>query len=99
MNSAAEPKVNTDPSPQPSPLRKGRGGIVGRALANRGCGAGSPPSRPLPLESGEFMHSRKFLRRYERLPQVKKAELIEGVLTIDITATPPEDVDARSRSP
>jgi hypothetical protein len=45
------------------------------------------------------MHSREFLRRYERLPQVKKAELIEGVLTIDITATPPEDVDARSRSP
>ena len=28
----------------------------------------------------EFMHSREFLRRYERLPQVKKAELIEGVV-------------------
>jgi hypothetical protein len=26
------------------------------------------------------MHSREFLRRYERLPQVKKAELIEGVV-------------------
>jgi len=42
--------------------------------------AASSPSRPLPLESGEFMHSREFLRRYERLPQVKKAELIEGVV-------------------
>jgi hypothetical protein len=26
------------------------------------------------------MHSREFLPRYERLPQVKKAELIEGVV-------------------
>jgi len=26
------------------------------------------------------MHSREFLRRYERMPQVKKAELIEGVV-------------------
>ena len=40
----------------------------------------SPASLPLPLESGEFMHSREFLRRYERLPRVKKAELIEGVV-------------------
>jgi Uma2 family endonuclease len=28
------------------------------------------------------MHSREFLRRYERMPQVKKAELIEGVVYI-----------------
>jgi Uma2 family endonuclease len=34
----------------------------------------------LPLESGQFLHSREFLRRYERMPQVKKAELIEGVV-------------------
>jgi Uma2 family endonuclease len=32
------------------------------------------------LENGEFMHSSEFLRRYERMPQVKKAELIEGVV-------------------
>jgi Uma2 family endonuclease len=32
------------------------------------------------LESGEFLHSSEFLRRYERMPQVKKAELIEGVV-------------------
>jgi len=50
------------------------------AVASKPSVAGSCPSRPLPLESGEFMHSREFLRRYERLPQVKKAELIEGVV-------------------
>ena len=49
------------------------------AVASKPSAAGSSPSRPLPLESGEFMHSREFLRRYERMPQVKKAELIEGV--------------------
>jgi len=42
--------------------------------------AGSSAYPPLPLENGEFMHSREFLRRYERMPQVKKAELIEGVV-------------------
>jgi len=41
---------------------------------------GRTPSRPLLLENGECMHSREFLRRYDRMPQVKKAELIEGVV-------------------
>ena len=50
------------------------------AVESQSSAAGSSPSRPLPLENGEFMHSREFLRRYERLPQVKKAELIEGVV-------------------
>jgi Uma2 family endonuclease len=35
---------------------------------------------PLPLENGEFLHSHEFLRRYERMPLLKKAELIEGVV-------------------
>ena len=52
------------------------------AAAGKPSAAGSSPSRPLPLESGEFMHSREFLRRYERMPQVKKAELIEGVVYV-----------------
>ena len=30
----------TDPSPRPSPLQKGRGGIIGSSLANQGSGAG-----------------------------------------------------------
>ena len=50
------------------------------AVASKPSAAGSSPNRPLPLENGEFMHSREFLRRYERMPQVKKAELIEGVV-------------------
>ena len=41
---------------------------------------GSSASLPRPLENGELMHSREFLRRYERMLQVKKAELIEGVV-------------------
>ena len=42
--------------------------------------AGSFTSPPLPLENGECMHSREFLLRYEGMPQVKKAQLIEGVV-------------------
>ena len=52
------------------------------AVAGKPSATGSSPSRPLPLESGEFMHSREFLRRYECMPQVKKAELIEGTVYI-----------------
>jgi Uma2 family endonuclease len=48
------------------------------AVESKPGAAGNSPS--LPLESGECMHSREFLRRYERMPQVKKAELIEGVV-------------------
>jgi hypothetical protein len=52
------------------------------AAAGKPSAAGSSSSRPLPLESGDFMHSREFLCRYERMPQVKKAELIEGVVNM-----------------
>ena len=38
------------------------------------------PSHPPPLDNGELLHSREFLRRYERTPRVKKAELIEGIV-------------------
>ena len=34
------PKIEADPSPRPSPLRKGRGGFAGSPLANRGSWAG-----------------------------------------------------------
>lgn len=33
-----------------------------------------------PLESGDHLTLREFERRYERMPEVKKAELIEGVV-------------------
>jgi Uma2 family endonuclease len=41
---------------------------------------GKATHRPLPLENGECLHSREFLWRYGRMPQVKKAELIEGIV-------------------
>ena len=50
------------------------------AVESKSSADGTPPSRVLSLENGEFRHSREFLRRYERMPQVKKAELIEGVV-------------------
>ena len=43
----------------------------------------APPSAParLPLlANGDLLHSKEFLRRYDRMPDVKKAELIEGVV-------------------
>jgi len=40
------------------------------------------PSRPPLLENGELLSSREFLRRYERMPRVKKAELIERIVYI-----------------
>jgi Uma2 family endonuclease len=50
------------------------------AVESQSSADGDAPSHPLPLENGELMHSREFLRRYERMPQVRKAELIEGVV-------------------
>ncbi len=42
----SQPKAKTDPSPRPSPLRKGRGGVVGSSLVNRGSGAQSASNCP-----------------------------------------------------
>lgn len=33
-----------------------------------------------PLENGDLLTAREFLHRYERMPQLKKAELIEGIV-------------------
>lgn len=38
-----------------------------------------PPRTP-PLETGDRLTPKEFLRRYEAMPEVKKAELIEGVV-------------------
>jgi Uma2 family endonuclease len=40
----------------------------------------TPSSAALPLRNGERMTTREFLRRWEMLPQLKQAELIEGVV-------------------
>jgi Uma2 family endonuclease len=49
------------------------------AVESKSSVAGGSPSRSLPLENGEFRHSHEFLRRYERVTQVRKAELIVEV--------------------
>jgi Uma2 family endonuclease len=36
--------------------------------------------RLMPLENGENLHSSAFLRRFEAMPEVKKAELVEGTV-------------------
>src|SRR5436190_15054157 len=33
-----------------------------------------------PLQSGDHLSAREFLRRYEAMPEVKKAELIDGIV-------------------
>jgi len=38
------------------------------------------PSETLPLQNGDRLRSQEFLRRYEAMPELKKAELIEGVV-------------------
>src|SRR5438093_6917044 len=38
------------------------------------------PGRPEPLENGDCLTAAEFLRRYEAMPQLKKAELIEGIV-------------------
>lgn len=41
-----------------------------------------PPAAeaPLPLENGDYLTIEEFERRYEAMPEIKKAELIEGVV-------------------
>src|SRR4026208_344684 len=45
-------------------------------LAGKELALDAPP----PLQSGDRLRSREFLRRYEAMPESKKAELIEGVV-------------------
>jgi Uma2 family endonuclease len=39
-----------------------------------------PTTRPLPLEPGDHLTREEFERRYDAMPHLKKAELIEGVV-------------------
>src|SRR2546427_8920797 len=39
-----------------------------------------PGRRIPPLQSGDHLSAREFLRRYEAMPEVKKAELINGIV-------------------
>jgi hypothetical protein len=49
------------------------------AVESKPSAAGDSPSRPLPLENGEFRHSHEFLRPYECVTQVREAGLIVEV--------------------
>jgi hypothetical protein len=49
------------------------------AVESKSSAVGGSPSRPLPLESGEFRHSHEFLRRCERVTLARKADLIVEV--------------------
>jgi Uma2 family endonuclease len=40
----------------------------------------SPPAQPEPLENGDRLTRAEFERRYHAMPEVKKAELIEGIV-------------------
>mgnify|MGYP001614264205 CR=1 FL=1 len=42
--------------------------------------ASPKPDQPLPLETGDHLTRAEFERRYNAMPEVKKAELIEGVV-------------------
>jgi len=48
------------------------------AVQNEPAAVEFPRCDPLPLENGDRLHSTEFLRRFEAMPEVKKAELIEG---------------------
>lgn len=51
---------------------------VAKAIAPRPKIVRSEPAPP--LETGDVLTAPEFLRRHERMPEVKKAELIEGVV-------------------
>lgn len=46
-----------------------------------GTGVVRPPGPPR-LEGGDLLHAREFLRRYEAMPDVRKAELVEGTVVM-----------------
>ena len=45
-----------------------------------GIGQAQAPRTLPPLENGDRLSAHQFLRRYEAMPEVKKAELINGVV-------------------
>jgi len=51
----------------------------------------SPPLTILPLENGDKLTRKEFERRYQGMPHVKKAELIEGIV-LDADNEPQPDV-------
>ncbi len=55
--------------------------VVAQAPAKPATGESSPRGRP-PLESGDRLSRAEFHRRYSLYPEIKKAELVEGVVIV-----------------
>ncbi len=54
--------------------------VLTEALTHQSSSSGVQPTQPLPLEPGDRLTRAEFERRYDAMPEVKKAELIEGVV-------------------
>jgi Uma2 family endonuclease len=57
---------------------------MARSLQAEGSGVDVPALRVLPLEPGDRLTRPEFERRYEAMPHLKKAELIEGVVYVPL---------------
>lgn len=55
---------------------------MARSLQTDSPGVNSPVGKVLPLEPGDRLTRPEFERRYEAMPNLKKAELIEGVVYV-----------------
>jgi hypothetical protein len=51
--------------------------VLTEAMTHQSSSAPVQPGRPLPLEPGDRLTRAEFERRYDAMPEVKKAELIE----------------------
>ena len=59
----------------------------------------SPQGRP-PLESGDRLSRAEFHRRYSLYPEIKKAELVEGVVIVGFPRLrPPQRISCRLSVP
>lgn len=54
--------------------------VLTEAMTHQPSSAPVQPVHPLPLEPGDRLTRAEFERRYDAMPEVKKAELIEGVV-------------------
>lgn len=54
--------------------------VLTEVLTHQSSSAPAQPIQPLPLEPGDRLTRAEFERRYNAMPELKKAELIEGVV-------------------
>jgi len=68
------------------------------STATRHATEAAPASPIPPLRHGDRLTMAEFERRYEAMPQLKKAELLDGVVYIPSSATVPEVEEAATMS-